>query len=271
MAPVVGVLCALMVGPARPISAAEPPAALSDSLVVATLRSLEGTTLSPPDSTQDVLWVGSIPPGAQVYILPGRLPADASRVFREGRPLGITPYEAVVDPGQYAVGILLPAEPRFGNAGIDTALGLPYRPWPGIEVTRADAQGRYAAFGQVFPVYKSPKGSLTVNGVFCPKALPYQTCFLLAFDERENFRFDAQGVRIALEPGSALTLREQNDLLELLRWGGSASVVDSTGATLMVSVFGPHNHLVTRLPPPGKGPTSLLSPPEARATPPQAQ
>ncbi len=264
-------LCAMDVVSIRPSPAAERPALPKDTLAVATLRGLERITLSPPDSTRDVLWVGSIPLGADVYIWPGRLPADASRVFREGRRVGSTPYEAVVEPGQYAVGVLLPAEPRFANAGIDTARGLPYRRWPGIEVTRGDSLGRYAAFGQVFPVYKSPKGPLTVNAVFCPNTLPYTACFLLAFDDRDNFRFDAWGVRIALERGSALIPSEQEEFLRLLRWGGSAGIDDSTGATILASVFGPHNHLVTRIPPSGGRPLGLLSPPEGRLGPPQAR
>ena len=257
-------LCAAAVGAIRPSPAAERPVLPEDALAAATLRGLERITLSPPDSTRDILWVGSIPVGADVYIRPGRLPADASRVFREGRKVGSTPYEAVMGPGQYAVGVLLPAEPRFANAGIDTARGLPYRRWPGIEVTRGDSLGHYAAFGQVFPVYKGPKAPLTVNAVFCPSTLPYTACFLLAFDDRDNFRFDAGGVRIALERGSALIPSEQEVLLKLLRWGGSAGIADSTGATILASVFGPHNHLVTRIPPPGGRPVGLLSPPEGR-------
>ena len=123
--------------PAHPSLAAraQPPAQIRD-MYPRFLTALQGVQFQPPAPDDDVTWVCSLPPGADVYVALASEVTDKTELLVEEYHLGRTPVTLYLAPGRYVIAVNLECTEELGVARVRLSAGAPFEmhAWPGLRV-----------------------------------------------------------------------------------------------------------------------------------------
>jgi hypothetical protein len=139
-----------------------------------------------PAPDEDVLWVSSVPLGAEVYAKP--FDCKAAQVWKDYVRIGKTPLTRELGPGKYAVRVLVPAR-LAAKLRPSTKLGEDTNPFEHDgwgEVTFR--KGENVISSVTYTVRKREGKAATLISLFQPKALPLKEV-VERFPKGHNFRF----------------------------------------------------------------------------------
>ncbi len=252
--------------------------ALRSSLLVAK----QPINISPQG--EDVIWVYSVPPGADVWCeyrdlmendlkwgsmvsFQPRKNTDGSsnstgtpHPFKASSYRGQTPLAMTVIPGQYVVGVAIPISREYGNEGLKE---FPYKPTEARESFVA-SDGELMSYTRIFTVEKNDRKAATVSTVFCPRGTSFDDA-IAAFPASHNFQMDETAIRETLEKlgqdqenVKPLSTDQIQTILASLSRSGTALLSVNTDDTFVVAGLRDRDSLSATI---CKQPDVMLTPP----------
>jgi hypothetical protein len=144
-----------------------------------------GKLLPMPGLKDDVLYVSSVPIGAEVYVKAFEGPAKST--WRSYRSLGKTPVKQEIPAGEYAVKVTVPGV-LAKHLTPSTKLGDDQHPFLNDWAQPEFFQNQNVLHAMTYKVVKKPGRSATLIALFQPRGLPLKDTLTL-YPPGRNFQF----------------------------------------------------------------------------------
>jgi hypothetical protein len=144
-----------------------------------------GTLLPMPKPTEDVLYVSSVPTGAEVYAKAYK--GAAAETWREYRSLGRAPLKQKVPPGTYAIKVTVP-DVLAKHMQPSTKLGADQHPFLNDYAQPEFYTNNNVLHAVIYSVEKEPGRAATLIALFQPKGLSVKEA-LTIYPKGNNFQF----------------------------------------------------------------------------------